>query len=116
MNSTIKVPGEENSDSGEGNDEVWIRINSNSEQAESRLRLFFSTFTQCPKYPDVINEITIEGKNNDENKKLKQIVTNHLKLPVNIVSTKEKRTIISLNIKQGGLNSRKADITPFLPK
>ena len=114
MNSTIEMKG--SSSNSEGCDEIWIRINSNSEQAESRLRIFFNTFTQSSKYPDVIEEVIIEGSNTEDNKALIPIITNNLKLPYTTKDNKEKRSIICLKIKQGSLNSRKADITPFLPK
>jgi hypothetical protein len=114
MNSTIEMKGSKSN--SEGLDEIWIRINSNSEQAESRLRIFFNSFAQSNKYPEVIEEVIIEGSNTEDNKTLIPIITNNLKLPYTIKDNKEKRSIICLKIKQGSLNSRKADITPFLPK
>ncbi|MDD7984321.1 hypothetical protein PQO01_05095 [Lentisphaera marina] len=113
MNSTIETNDQKDD---AGCDEVWIRINSHSEQAESRLRIFFSAFTQSRKYPDSIEEVIIEGANTNDNKALTQIIRNDLKLPFTVKDNGEKRSIICLKIKQSSLNSRKADITPFLPK
>jgi hypothetical protein len=116
MNSTIQINSTDSDDTTETYDELWFNIDDQSEQGASRLRQFFDALVQSDKYPDFIIQARVEGPDNATNKLLSAIVENNLKISPVSIKTENAEPIICLRIKTSSMNSRKADITPYLPK
>lgn len=92
-------------------DEIWIWIPS-TEIAVEHLKSFLSSFRLCPAVINNPMEVEFLGENAKE---LKQIFEESFKpTPSKIV--KEKLPIAVLKFKAGTINSRKALITPYLPR
>jgi len=92
-------------------DEMWIWIPS-TEIAVEHLKNFLSSFRSCPAVVNNPMEVEFLG---DNGKELKQIFEESFKpIPSRIV--KEKLPIAVLKFKAGSINSRKALITPYLPR
>ena len=116
MNSTIQINSSNSESQDKSYDELWFNIDDQSEQGASRLRQFFDALVQSPKYPDFILEARVEGPDTNTKKLLLSILENNLKVVPLYVKTKSTDPIICLRIKTSSMNSRKADITPYLPK
>ncbi len=92
-------------------DEMWIWIPS-TEIAVEHLKSFLSSFRLCPAVINNPMEVEFLG---DNAKELKQIFEESFKpIPSKIV--KEKLPIAVVRFKAGTINSRKALITPYLPR
>jgi hypothetical protein len=92
-------------------DEMWIWIPS-TEIAVEHLKGFLSSFRLCPAAINNPMEVEFLG---DNAKELKQIFEESFKsIPSRVV--KEKLPIAVLKFKAGTINSRKALITPYLPR
>ncbi len=110
------IPGAEElyegkSESYSHQDELWIWIPS-TEIAVEHLKNFLSNFRSCPQVVNNPMEVELLG---DNAKELKQIFEESFK-PVPSKTTKEKLPIAVLKFKAGTINSRKALITPYLPR
>jgi hypothetical protein len=92
-------------------DEMWIWIPS-TEIAVEHLKSFLSSFRSCPAVLNNPMEVEFLG---DNAKELKQIFEESFKpIPSRVV--KEKLPIAVVKFKAGSINSRKALITPYLPR
>ena len=92
-------------------DEMWIWIPS-TEIAVEHLKNFLSSFRSCPAVINNPMEVEFLG---DNAKELKQIFEESFKpIPSRVV--KGKLPIAVVKFKAGTINSRKALITPYLPR
>ncbi|HUD01294.1 MAG TPA: hypothetical protein VMR37_03140, partial [Rhabdochlamydiaceae bacterium] len=92
-------------------DEIWLWIPS-TEIAVEHLKNFLSNFRSCPPVTSHPMEVEFLG---DNAKELKQIFEESFK-PISSRVVKEKLPIAVLKFKAGTINSRKALITPYLPR
>ena len=92
-------------------DEMWIWIPS-TEIAVEHLKNFLSSFRLCPAVINNPMEVEFLG---DNAKELKQIFEESFK-PIPSKVVKEKLPIAVVRFKAGTINSRKALITPYLPR
>lgn len=92
-------------------DELWIWIPS-TEIAVEHLKNFLSSFRSCPQVVSNPMEVELLG---DNSKELKQIFEESFK-PIPSKAVKEKLPIAVLKFKAGTINSRKALISPYLPR
>jgi hypothetical protein len=92
-------------------DELWIWIPS-TETAVEHLKSFLSSFRLMPQVADNPMEVEFLG---DNSKELKQIFEESFK-SIPCKSVKEKMPIAVLRFKAGSINSRKALISPCLPR
>lgn len=92
-------------------DEVWIWV-PEKEIAIERLRRFLTAFQQSPGLKDNPLEIECIGPRADELK----LVFQESFLRVPLTTAKGKASLAVIYCKAGSLNSRKAMVSPFLPK
>lgn len=93
-------------------DEIWIWA-APTEQAATHLRSFLNAFKGLPLLNHIQMEVDFLGKNSTE---LERLFRESF-LPVPIRRTEGVASpIIVLRFKAGSINSRKAMISPFLPK
>jgi len=92
-------------------DELWIWIPS-TETAVEHLKNFLSSFRSSPQVVDSPMEVEFLGENAKE---LKRIFEESFK-PVPFKIVKEALPIAVLKFKAGMINSRKALISPYLPR
>ncbi len=110
------IPGAEELHDGKSEDyshqdELWIGIPS-TETAVEHLKNFLSNFRLLPQVASNPMEVEFLGDNGRE---LKQIFEESFN-PIPSKSTKEKLPIAVLRFKAGSINSRKALISPCLPR
>jgi hypothetical protein len=102
-------------DNGE-EDEIWLSVNYDSDQSTSRFRQFLDFLKSSPKYSQIKLHMTIEGPASPGRNLIASIL--RVTVPLMNFDLLEKdlpEPIVVLKFKQSTLNSRKADITPFLP-
>ncbi len=92
-------------------DELWIWIPS-TESGIEHLKAFLSAFRTAPQVMNNVMEVEFLGDNSRE---LKQIFEESFK-PIRSKILKVKIPIAVLKYEAGTLNSRKAMISPYLPK
>ena len=93
-------------------DELWIWIPSNDSGLQ-HLQSFLSSFSRCPNLKDNPLEVQYYGKNSKE---LDEIITDSF-IPIKEKKfTDEDMPIAVIRYKAGSINSRKALISPYLPK
>ncbi|NGX45075.1 MAG: hypothetical protein K940chlam2_00217 [Chlamydiae bacterium] len=93
-------------------DELWIWVPS-SEQAVDHLKRFLNAFQASPQVEENDFEVEFLGSNGNE---LSQIFKESFKEIPHHFAEKETLPIAVLRYKAGTLNSRKAMISPYLPK
>ena len=106
---TMKSDGEE--------DEIWLSVNYDSDQSTSRFRQFLDFIKVSPKYSQIKLHLSIEGPAGDGRDLLSSIIrvtVPHMKCDF-VEETDIPEPIVVFKFTQGTMNSRKADITPFLP-
>jgi hypothetical protein len=103
-------------DNGE-EDEIWLSVNYDSDQSTSRFRQFLDFMKISPKFSQIRLHLSIEGPMGHGMDLLTSITrVNVPHMECDIVEQKElPEPIVVFKFKQSTLNSRKADITPFLP-
>jgi hypothetical protein len=120
MNSTI--PGGEEAykgkmpDNGE-EDEIWLNVNYDSDHSTSRFRQFLDYLKISPKYTQIRLHLSIEGPlghGMDHITSILRVSVPHMKIDI-VEQNDIPEPIVVFKFKQGTLNSRKSDITPFLP-
>lgn len=93
-------------------DELWIWV-SPSEQAVVHLKQFLSGFCSSPGAQDNAFDLECFGKNSRE----LMVLFKESFLPVRVIKGRATHpTMAVLRFKAGSINSRKAMITPFLPR
>ena len=92
-------------------DELWLWIPS-TEAAVEHLKTFLSNFRLLPQVSNNAMEVEFLG---DNGKELKQIFEESFK-PVSSKTVNEKMPMAVLRFKAGSINSRKALISPCLPR
>ncbi|MCH2204441.1 MAG: hypothetical protein MK132_01015 [Lentisphaerales bacterium] len=102
-------------DNGE-EDEIWLSVNYDSDQSTSRFRQFLEYLKDSPKFNQIKMHMTIEGPASDG----RDLIAGILRVTVphatyDFLENDLPEPIVVFKFKQGTLNSRKADITPFLP-
>lgn len=122
LNMISTIPGAEEAYRGESlgakhEDELWIAIDTRSDNATSRFREFLTVIQTAPKYKDIDLHLVVEGAvgaSRDDYETL--IKTNFENFDYEVVDNVDlSQPIVVFKFAQGNLNSRKADITPFLP-
>ncbi|NQZ58301.1 MAG: hypothetical protein HRT88_12650, partial [Lentisphaeraceae bacterium] len=120
MNSTI--PGGQEAYEGKLNDsqnhdEIWINVNTESDLSTSRFRQFLDYIKTSPKYSQIALQISLEGPECSGRRLIASILrASLLNMSFEIVDKDTiPEPIVVFRFKEGSLNSRKADITPFLP-
>ncbi|MBS0620195.1 MAG: hypothetical protein JSS61_01885 [Verrucomicrobia bacterium] len=94
-------------------DEMWIWIPF-SEQSIAHLKGFLSAFSQVPQVKKNLLSVEFIG---EKGKDYEQIFNeSSCPLPSKHVDTKSTRSFAVIRYKAGSLNSRKALISPYLPK
>lgn len=94
-------------------DEIWIWI-PETEQAVGHLKSFLNAFQGLSSINKIGLEATFFGK---DAKKLAQIFNeSFISIPHHFSQDKETPSLILLQFKAGAINSRKAMISPFLPR
>jgi len=99
-------------------DEIWITGITESDESMSRLRQFLRSLKKSPKHKEINLEFHLEGPKTKSTDILRKSVETIIFEQDIVVTTKDylESPILIFRFKQGSLNSRKADITPFLPK
>jgi hypothetical protein len=102
-------------DNGE-EDEIWLSVNYDSDQSTSKFRQFLDYIKESPKYSQIKMHMTIEGPSGPG----RDLIASILRVTVpqatyDFLENDLPEPIVVFKFKQGTLNSRKADITPFLP-
>ena len=102
-------------DNGE-EDEIWLSVNYDSDQSTSRFRQFLEYIKESPKFNQIKMHMTIEGPASPG----RDLIAGILRVTVpaatyDFLENDLPEPIVVFKFKQGTLNSRKADITPFLP-
>ena len=102
-------------DNGE-EDEIWLSVNYDSDLSTSRFRQFLDYLKDSPKFNQIKMHMTIEGPASDG----RDLIASILRVTVpqatyDFLENDLPEPIVVFKFKQGTLNSRKADITPFLP-
>jgi hypothetical protein len=92
-------------------DELWIWIPS-TETAVEHLKNFLNNFRSSPQVLDNPMEVELHG---DNGKELKRVFEESFK-PIPFKIVKDKLPIAVLKFKAGTINSRKALISPYLPR
>lgn len=106
---TMKCDGEE--------DEIWLSVNYDSDQSTSRFRQFLDFIKVSPKYSQIKLHLSIEGpagKGRDLLSSIIRVTVPHMVCDF-VEETDIPEPIVVFKFTQGTMNSRKADITPFLP-
>lgn len=101
-----------------GTDEIWLTGVTEADESMSRIRQFLRALNRSPKHQEINLIFHIEGPNNDSSNMLRKAVQSvypEKEIPL-IENEALEVGIIIFRFNQGALNSRKADITPFLPK
>ena len=103
-------------DNGE-EDEIWLSVNYDSDQSTSRFRQFLDYLKTSPKYSQISLHLSIEGPLGHGMDLISSIIRVSVpQMKYDIVEQNDiPEPIVVFKFKQGALNSRKADITPFLP-
>jgi len=98
-------------------DEMWISVNTESDQSTSRFRQFLDYIKVSPKYNQIDLRISLEGPSGPRRRLIGSILRASLRdLTFDVIEEERlPEPIVVFNFKQSSLNSRKADITPFLP-
>jgi len=99
-------------------DEIWLTGVMEADESVSRLRQFLRALKKSPKHQEIDLEFHLEGPDNSDTETLRKVVKTvsqdeTIKL---IKNDNFKVPFIVFRFQQGSLNSRKSDITPFLPK
>ena len=102
-------------DNGE-EDEIWLSVNYDSDQSTSKFRQFLSYLKDSPKFNQIRMHMTIEGPASPG----RDLIASILRVTVpqatyDFLENDLPEPIVVFKFKQATLNSRKADITPFLP-
>ena len=98
-------------------DEIWLSVNYDSDQSTSRFRQFLDFIKVSPKYSQIKLHLSIEGPAGNGRDLLTSIIrvtVPHMKCDF-VEETDIPEPIVVFKFIQGTMNSRKADITPFLP-
>ena len=102
---------------GETKDEYWITGILNSDESISRMKQFINSTMKSSLYEDINLEVTINGPEGENRDQLLQIIQPSVE---KVISVQDNPTlelpIIIFSFDPGSLNSRKTDVTPFLPK
>ena len=120
MTSTIAGAQEAHDGSMKSNgeeDEIWLSVNYDSDQSTSRFRQFLDYIKVSPKYSQIKLHLSIEGppgKGRDTLSSIIRVTVPHMKCDL-IEDIEIPEPIVVFKFTQGTMNSRKADITPFLP-
>ncbi len=97
-------------------DEIWITVDQSSDQGLARLRHFLSMVKSSTKYNSVRLRSTIEGRPGAQRDAM--VANFHQALPAHNLSISDspyQRPVLVFRFIQGSMNSRKADVTPYLP-
>lgn len=94
-------------------DELWIWIPS-TEQAIEHLKSFLNAFRSSPQISDNALEVEFLGPNGKELEKL--FVESFLPIPRSFPAIEHPLPIAVLRYNAGSMNSRKAMISPYLPR
>ena len=98
-------------------DEIWLSVNYDSDQSTSRFRQFLDFIKVSPKYSQIKLHLSIEGpagQGRDLLSSIIRVTVPHMKCDF-VEETDIPEPIVVFKFIQGTMNSRKADITPFLP-
>lgn len=118
MHMLSTIPGHnDKKDSEEHRDEIWITSALAREESISRLKQFFTLFKNSPKYQNLNLKFHLEADQEHKHSSLIELlerITPQTSIP--FVEAKVGEPILVMTFKKGALNSRKADITPYLPK
>lgn len=109
FDGTMKSQGEE--------DEIWLSVNYDSDQSTSRFRQFLDYIKVSPKYSQIKLHLSVEGPAGTGRDLLTSIIrvtAPHMKCDF-VEQTDIPEPLVVFKFTQGTMNSRKADITPFLP-
>jgi len=99
------------------NDELWIYVSQDSDEGFSHLRSFFNAFGASSATKKALHSIEIRGS---ECEKLEEVVSSTLGVligcPVKVTQDPKQEGLIIVSVESGSMNSRKAMISPYLPK
>ena len=98
-------------------DELWIAVDTRSDNATSRFREFLKVVQTAPKYKGINLHAWIEGPAGADRDDYETLVKTNLENYDYEVKDNADLSypVVVFKFAQGSLNSRKADITPFLP-
>lgn len=117
------IPGAQEAYTGKGvnpneRDEFWLTGLSEADESISRMRQFLNSISKSPKHQSIHLNAHVEGPNTPEVKIYERVLKDTIGYDDKAFCHNDKlsRPVIIFHFNQGSLNSRKADITPFLPK
>lgn len=99
-------------------DEIWLSLEPGKEQSLSHFRQFLQYFKTNPKIRDIGLEISLTGNDSDDTRSVGNALEEIFR-DQNIefiLSETLEYPLVILKFKAGSLNSRKGDVTPYLPK
>lgn len=97
-------------------DEVWLYIPEGSEGGLAHLRAFLNGFSASSGALKAVKSICLNNGSNEVKNLLEDTIVSILKVPFETIKDPIKGQLIVLNVAVGSMNSRKAMITPYLPK
>jgi hypothetical protein len=97
-------------------DEIWIYIPQDVEGGASHLRAFFNSFGASSGAQKSIKGVRVLGRHPLLEEIIESTLLNQIKVPFEKIENKKGDSLIILDVLSGSMNSRKAMITPFLPK
>ena len=92
-------------------DELWIWIPEKDKKAEFHLHQFLSQFHASPKMKNQKLEIVLHGKHPE---RYEEILSNSFKRSFSVTKHRSGPPILILKVDPKSLNSRKAEIAPYL--
>jgi hypothetical protein len=97
-------------------DEIWLYVPKDSEGGMTHLRSFLNAFGASSGAKKAIKKIQLHGKKDLYEDLLMSTLGSSLKVPIDYLKSDVGGDLIVLEVISGSMNSRKAMITPFLPK
>lgn len=97
-------------------DEIWLFIPKNQDAGMTHLRSFCNNFGASTGAQKSVKKVRIQGKNEFFEDLVATTLEPLLKVPVELEKGDNENPLIILEVTPGSMNSRKAMITPFLPK
>jgi hypothetical protein len=97
-------------------DEVWLYIPEGSEGGLAHLRAFLNSFGSSSGALKAVKSISLINGSNEVKELLEDTIMATLKVPFEAKKEPLKGQLVVLHVAIGSMNSRKAMITPYLPK
>lgn len=97
-------------------DEVWLYIPHDSEGGLAHLRAFLNGFSASSGALKAVKSVSVINGSSEVKELLEETIISVLKVPFEEKQDGSMDQLVILNVVMGSMNSRKAMITPYLPK